>query len=65
MTKAQAREALSQKSDAELLKAYHATQIIEKNILQARADHILMMFYIEFELNHRNLPTRSSIKVGW
>ena len=39
----QAREALSQKSDAELLKAYQATQIIEKNILQARSDHMLMM----------------------
>ena len=65
MTREQARQTLRQKSDAELLKAYHATQIIEKNILQARADHVLMMFYIEFELNHRNLPTRSSIKIGW
>ncbi len=65
MTKQQARHALSKKSDAELLKAYHATQIIEKNILQARADHVLMMFYLEFELNDRGLPTRSSLKIGW
>ena len=65
MKREQAREALSQKSDAELLKAYQATQIIEKNILQARSDHILMMCWIETELNHRNLPTRSQIKVVW
>ena len=66
MTREQARQTLSQKSDAELLKAYHATQIIEKNILQARSDHIaLMMCWIETELNHRNLPTRSQIKVVW
>ena len=65
MTREQARHALSQKSDAELIKAYAATQIIEGNILQARADHVTMMFYLEFELTHRGLPTRSSIKVGW
>ena len=65
MTREQARQTLRQKSDAELLIAYDATQIIEKNILQLRADHVLMMFYIEFELNHSDLPTRSSINIGW
>ena len=63
MTRQQARHALSRKSDAELLKAYQATQIIEQNIMQARADHILCMFYLE--LNDRGLQTRSSIKIGW
>lgn len=65
MTREQAREALRQQSDDKLLKAYQATQIIDQNILHARADHILMMCWIETELNHRNLPTRSTIKVGW
>ena len=65
MTREQARAALRQQSDDKLLKAYQATQIIDQNILQARADHILMMCWIECELNHRNLPTRSTIKVGW
>ena len=63
MTREQARQTLRQKSDAELLKAYHATQIIEKNILQARSDHILMMCWIEtFELNHQQ-PTDTLIKL--
>ena len=65
MTREQAREALSKRSDAELLKAYAATRQIDGNILHARADHVLMMFYIEFELQHRGLPTRSTIKIGW
>ena len=65
MTKEQAREALSQKSDAELLKAYAATRPIEQNIINARAEHVVAMFYLEFELCERGLPTRSQIKVGW
>ena len=65
MTKEQAREALSKKSDAELLKAYAATRQIDGNILHARADHVLMMFYLEFELCERGLPTRSQINIGW
>ena len=65
MTREQARSALSQKSDAELLKAYQATRCLDDNILTANAVHILCKFYLEFELNDRGLPTRSSIKIGW
>ena len=65
MTKEQAREALSQRSDAELLKAYAATRPIEQNIINARAEHVVAMFYIEFELNDRGLPTRSNMNLGW
>ena len=65
VTREQARHALGKKSDSELLKAYNATQSIDRNMLTARADHILCMFYLEFELTHRGLPMRSSMKIGW
>ena len=65
MTKQQARAALSQKTDDELLRAYNATKPLDANILTADAVHLMLMFYIEFELTHRGLPTRSSIKLGW
>ena len=65
MTREQARAALRQKTDAELINAYDATRCIDGNILTADAVHILCKFYLEFELNDRGLPTRSSIKVGW
>ena len=65
MTRSQARHALSQKSDDELLKVYHATKSIDRNILTARAAHIMCMYYLEFELTHRGMPIRSSMKVGW
>ena len=64
-TKEQARQVLSQKSTTELLQAYRATSVIENNILEADPEHILMMFYLEFELNHRGLPTRSTLNLGW
>ena len=64
-TREQARAALRQKTDDELLRAYNATKCLDDNILTADAVHILCKFYIEFELNDRGLPTRSSIKIGW
>ena len=64
-TKEQARAILRKKSDAEIINAYDATRCIDGNILRADAVHILCMCYLEFELNDRGLPTRSSMKLGW
>ena len=64
-TREQARAHLSEKTDDELLRAYKATKCLDDNILTADAVHILLKFYLEFELNDRGLPTRSSIKIGW
>ena len=64
-TKEEVRFILAEIADDVLLEAYDATEQIQSNILRAKPEHIVAMCYIEFELHHRGLPTRSSVNIRW